>query len=248
LKSLRYSETNSSWRMLSGLAVVARGGVLAMGQPYSAGEPKQRTIRLERGRAGVNVTTALWKGLRNPWRSPESRGSAVNILVSAPAGHGAAWRRAAADALAGHRSEVAFLDDSWGIRQKCPRTPGLFERDRRKVLAGVPTSKNAVWVFPKSFMGDYKHVGRRLAQSTRANIVATPKTNGKERDRADVRGHDLRRSAASLMASGGVPRFVISRILIIRRRRTSRASTIGTAMTPKSERRWSSGIGSWRPF
>ena len=33
------------------------------------------------------------------------------------------------------------------------------------------------------------------------------------RDRADVRGHDLRRTAASLMASGGVPRFVISRIL-----------------------------------
>jgi integrase len=62
-------------------------------------------------------------------------------------------------------------------------------------------------------MGDYKHVGRRLAQSTRANIVAEPKANGKERDRADIRGHDLRRTAASLMASGGVPRFVISRIL-----------------------------------
>ena len=62
-------------------------------------------------------------------------------------------------------------------------------------------------------MGDFKHVGRRLAQSTRANIVAEPKANGKARDRADVRGHDLRRTAASLMASGGVPRFVISRIL-----------------------------------
>ncbi|MDQ3487363.1 MAG: hypothetical protein M3468_06475, partial [Acidobacteriota bacterium] len=60
---------------------------------------------------------------------------------------------------------------------------------------------------------DYKHVGRRLAQSTRANIVAQPKANGTARDRADVRGHDLRRTAASLMASGGVPRFVISRIL-----------------------------------
>jgi integrase len=86
----------------------------------------------------------------------------------------------------------------------------------RKILAGVPkpkTPKKAVWVFPKSLMGDFKHVGRRLAQSTRANIVAQPKTNGKERDRADVRGHDLRRTAASLMASGGVPRFVISRIL-----------------------------------
>jgi integrase len=71
----------------------------------------------------------------------------------------------------------------------------------------------AVWVFPKSFMGDYKHVGRRLAQSTRANIIAEPKADGKARDRADIRGHDLRRTAATLMASGGVPRFVISRIL-----------------------------------
>jgi integrase len=83
----------------------------------------------------------------------------------------------------------------------------------RKTLAGVPKPKKAVWAFPKSFMGDYKHVGRRLAQSTRANIVAEPKANGKARDRADVRGHDLRRTAASLMASGGVPRFVISRML-----------------------------------
>ena len=83
----------------------------------------------------------------------------------------------------------------------------------RKILAGVPKPKKAVWAFSKSFMGDFKHVVRRLAQSTRANIVAQPKSDGKERDRADVRGHDLRRSAASLMASGGVPRFVISRIL-----------------------------------
>jgi integrase len=86
----------------------------------------------------------------------------------------------------------------------------------RKTLAGVPKLKKrnkAVWVFPKSRMGDYKHVGRRLAQSTRANIVVEPKTTGKARDRVDIRGHDLRRTAASLMASGGVPRFVISRIL-----------------------------------
>jgi len=48
-------------------------------------------------------------------------------------------------------------------------------------------------VFPKSLMGDYKHVGRRLAQSTRANIVAEPKANGKERDRADnvLRGRSV---------------------------------------------------------
>jgi len=83
----------------------------------------------------------------------------------------------------------------------------------RKVLATVPRDEKAVWVFPKSFMGDYKHVGRRLAQSSRANIVFERKAAPGERDKADIRGHDLRRTAASLMASGGVPRFVISRIL-----------------------------------
>ena len=83
----------------------------------------------------------------------------------------------------------------------------------RKVLKTVPRDEKNVWVFPKSFMGDYKHVGRRLAQSTRANIVSEKKAEPGDRDKADIRGHDLRRTAASLMASGGVPRFVISRIL-----------------------------------
>ena len=83
----------------------------------------------------------------------------------------------------------------------------------RKILEDVPRDDRAVWVFPRSVMGDYKHVGRRLAQRTRANIVTGPKADGAARDRADIRGHDLRRTAASLMASGGVPRFVISRIL-----------------------------------
>jgi integrase len=83
----------------------------------------------------------------------------------------------------------------------------------RKLLATVPRDEKSTWVFPKSFMGDYKHVGRRLAQSTRANIVTEAKESTHGRDRVDIRGHDLRRTAASLMASGGVPRFVISRIL-----------------------------------
>jgi integrase len=78
----------------------------------------------------------------------------------------------------------------------------------------VPRDDDAVWVFPKSFMGGYKHVGRRLAQSTRANIIAGPKAGGAAREGSrDVRGYDLRCTAASLMASGGVPRFVISRVL-----------------------------------
>jgi hypothetical protein len=40
----------------------------------------------------------------------------------------------------------------------------------------VPSDDDAVWVFPKSRMGDYKHVGRRPAQSTRANNIAAKGT------------------------------------------------------------------------
>lgn len=83
----------------------------------------------------------------------------------------------------------------------------------RKVLDTVPRSDKSVWVFPKSLMGDYKHVGRGLAQATRANIITDAKEDPHGRDKVDIRGHDLRRTAASLMAGGGVPRFVISRIL-----------------------------------
>jgi len=82
-----------------------------------------------------------------------------------------------------------------------------------KVLATVPREDDVAWVFPKWFMGDYKHVGRPLAQSTRANIITEAKESTHGRDRVDIRGHDLRRTAASLMASGGVPRFLIGRIL-----------------------------------
>jgi integrase len=83
----------------------------------------------------------------------------------------------------------------------------------RTVLDTVPRSEESVWVFPRSLMGDYKHVGRRLAQRTRANIITETKKAPGDRDQTDLRGHDLRRTAASLMASGGVPRFVIGRIL-----------------------------------
>ena len=57
----------------------------------------------------------------------------------------------------------------------------------RALLNSVPRPEDAIWVFPKTQMGDYKHVGRRLAQSTRANIVAAPKLAGTAR--ADIRGH-----------------------------------------------------------
>jgi integrase len=115
--------------------------------------------------------------------------------------------------MAGPRRAIAFLDDPGGVREERAWPSGVPEQTARKILEDVPRDDRAVWVFPRSVMGDSKHVGRGLAQRTRANIVTRPKAVGAARDRADIRSHDQRRTAASLMASGGVPRFVISRIL-----------------------------------
>jgi integrase len=84
----------------------------------------------------------------------------------------------------------------------------------RKIIGGIKRQEGP-WVFPEELMGDYKHVARRLAQPARANILrpgAEPPVP-EHRASADFTGHDLRRTAASYMASGGVPRFIISRIL-----------------------------------
>jgi len=83
----------------------------------------------------------------------------------------------------------------------------------RKILAGFNRTEESVWVFPRSLMGDFKHVARRLAQPTRANIVKASNGSDDQRVPADFTGHDLRRTAASCMTEGGVPRFVVSRIL-----------------------------------
>ena len=68
------------------------------------------------------------------------------------------------------------------------------------ILSGFSPTEGCDWVFPESLMGDHKHVSRRLAGAIRANIK-------------DFRGHDLRRTAASFMTSGGVPRFIVARVL-----------------------------------
>lgn len=83
----------------------------------------------------------------------------------------------------------------------------------RKLIKDVPRGDKAVWVFPTSFMGDYKHVGRRLAQRTRANIMAHRRQTVAPEIGPICVVMILCRTAASLMASGGVPRLVISRVL-----------------------------------
>jgi integrase len=69
----------------------------------------------------------------------------------------------------------------------------------RAILTAVPRAHN-VWVFPLSAMGDHRHVARRIAVPKRANVV-------------DFRGHDLRRTAATFMATDGITRFVLGRVL-----------------------------------
>jgi integrase len=70
----------------------------------------------------------------------------------------------------------------------------------RAIIDGLHRNPDSVWVFPLSLMGDYKHVARRLATERRADVT-------------NFAGHDLRRTAASFMTSGGVPRFIVKRIL-----------------------------------
>jgi hypothetical protein len=55
-------------------------------------------------------------------------------------------------------------------------------------------------------MGDDKHVVRCLAQGMRANIISESQDDPHGRGEADILGNDLRRTAASLMANGRVPR------------------------------------------
>lgn len=82
------------------------------------------------------------------------------------------------------------------------------------ILDGLHRKQGATWVFPLDVMGDHKHVGRRLAQSTRANIVKDgDPVPPRGRATADFTGHDMRRTAATFMARAGVPENIIGRIL-----------------------------------
>jgi hypothetical protein len=68
-------------------------------------------------------------------------------------------------------------------------------------------------VFPKTLTGDYKHVGRRLAQRTRANIVAAPKEAVAARARTDICGHESPTHGGEFHGQRRCPAVVISRIL-----------------------------------
>lgn len=70
-------------------------------------------------------------------------------LVSASTGHSVARGRTSANAMAGYRSEVALLDDSWRIRQERPRPPGggICHPDMGGLVQS-PTAARADWLHP----------------------------------------------------------------------------------------------------
>ena len=84
----------------------------------------------------------------------------------------------------------------------------------RKTLGGCAARRSRGVGLPEVMSWATTNTWAGVWHRARAPISSRGRRHdGAARDRADVRGHDLRRTAASLMASGGVPRFVISRIL-----------------------------------
>ena len=85
-----------------------------------------------------------------------------------------------------------------GLAHRVPLSPPAV-----KVLKALrPLTGDSPWVFPSP-----KKEGASIAHAQKAieRIV--------ERSGVDFRGHDLRRTAASLMVGAGVPRLVVSKIL-----------------------------------
>ena len=103
--------------------------------------------------------------------------------------------------------------------------PGTVTKN--KVPHRVPLSPTAVdilkmlhkdasadaWVFAGKTgarpLADVKHTGSRIA----ARVKAARQVESGAVEPSDFKAHDLRRTAASMMASGGIPRLTISKIL-----------------------------------
>ena len=85
-------------------------------------------------------------------------------VVPTAARNSAAGRRVAANAMAGHRCTIAFLDHSCGIREERPWTPGISERDRPRTSSGrcratigrCGSSPNHSWVTTNTSAGGWR--------------------------------------------------------------------------------------------
>ena len=85
-----------------------------------------------------------------------------------------------------------------GLAHRVPLSPQALRilKDLRQ------TSEESLWVFPspRKALPHIQHAQKAIERIVKASGVA-------------FRGHDLRRTAASLMVGGGVPRLVVSKIL-----------------------------------
>lgn len=144
---------------------------------------------------------ALWEALDGPWFTSQTAAALRLILVTAQR----------PGEVASMRWENVDLEDGWWTipseRAKndlAHRVP--LNKTAREILASLPLA--SPWIFPSPKEG--KHVHRN------AIAMAIRRARGRATDPLTVNDfspHDLRRSAASHMASAGVERFVIGRLL-----------------------------------
>jgi integrase len=121
----------------------------------------------------------------------------VRLLTAQRGGevHGAAW---AEFDLATAWWTIPAERSKNGLAHRVPLSPQAV----RILKAWRPSAGDSPWVFPSS-----RKNGPHIAHAQKAieRIV--------EASDVDFRGHDLRRTAASLMVGAGVPRLVVSKIL-----------------------------------
>ena len=121
----------------------------------------------------------------------------IRLLTAQRGGevHGASW------------SELDLSNGWWtipaersknGLAHRVPLSP----QARRILKAWRQTVGDSPWVFPSS-----RQTGPHIAHAQKA-IERIVRASG-----VQFRGHDLRRTAASLMVGAGVPRLVVSKIL-----------------------------------
>jgi integrase len=129
--------------------------------------------------------------------SPEWTLFRIRLLTAQRGGevHGAAWSEF--DLATGWWTIPAERSKN-GLAHRVPLSPQAL----RILKAWRDSAADAPWVFPSS-----RIKGPHIAHAQKA-IERIVEASG-----VDFRGHDLRRTAASLMVGAGVPRLLVSKIL-----------------------------------
>jgi len=121
----------------------------------------------------------------------------IRLLTAQRGGevHGAAWSEFD---LASHWWTIPAERSKNALAHRVPLSPQAV----RILKAWRETGDESEWVFPSS-----RKTGPHIAHAQKA-IERIVQASG-----VKFRGHDLRRTAASLMVGAGVPRLVVSKIL-----------------------------------